>query len=160
MNIPVKNFQIYGDLPGEVIERLNRKFGVGASVGAGAPSDDKENHNPGSKPATSVPTPSTANSSTTASTSTPSSIPSKPTTPPRDPTSKFRNNLEDFVENMLEKNPEDDKMTELAELLARIPTSLSDTEFISGMVQKGVSRREILSLACMIDDAKKLEGNY
>ena len=141
-----------------MIERLNRKFGMGA--GAGALSDDKGNNNPGAKPTTSVPASSTTSSSTTASTSTPTSTPSKPTTPPRDPTSKFRNNLEDFVENMMEKNPEDEKMTELAELLARIPTSLSDKEFISGMVQKGVSRREILSLACMMDDAKKLEGYY
>jgi len=141
-----------------VIERLKRKFSTGAKADT-SPDNDKSNDE-GPKPATSVSASSTANSPTTASTSTPTSTPSKPTTPPRDPTSKFRNNLEDFVENMLEKNPEDDKMTELAELLARIPTSLSDREFISGMVQKGVSRREILSLACMMDDAKKLEGYY
>jgi hypothetical protein len=37
LNLPVKNFQIYGDLPGEAIEHLTHKFGV--SAGAGAPSE-------------------------------------------------------------------------------------------------------------------------
>ncbi|THY19499.1 hypothetical protein D6D01_07047 [Aureobasidium pullulans] len=30
LEIPIENFQIYGDLPGEVIERLTRKFGAAA----------------------------------------------------------------------------------------------------------------------------------
>jgi hypothetical protein len=52
LRIPVKNFQIYGDVPGEVVERLNRKFGVGS----GATPTNKENNNQGPKPVTSVST--------------------------------------------------------------------------------------------------------
>ena len=46
---------------------------------------------------------------------------------------------------------EDKKMMELTELLAHIPTSLSDKELINVMVDKGVSRRDILSLTDMMD---------
>lgn len=149
LNIPVKNFQIYGDVPGdvpgEVIERLNRKFSIAAK--ADAPPHDNKSNDQGPKPATSVSVPSTANSPNDASTSASVSASSQPTTHPHRPTSKFRNKLDDLVEGMVE----DKKMMELAELLAHIPTSLSDKEFINVMVDKGVSRRDILSLTDMMD---------
>lgn len=119
MNVPIKNFQIYGDLPGEVIERLNRKFGIGA--GAKAPSDDKKPNNPGPKPTISVPASSTVTSPTAASSDTSSPASAKPATPARDPTGQSRNDLANFVKSIANKNPEDRKMMELADRLARIP---------------------------------------
>ncbi|KAH0155170.1 hypothetical protein KCU82_g10764, partial [Aureobasidium melanogenum] len=109
LNIPVKHFEAYGDLPGEVIERLNRKFGVVA--GAGATPDD--NNDGGPAPAPSVPATSTSPSSAAAS--------AKPTAPHRDPTGQSCNNLADIVKGMVEKNPDDKKMAELAEQLTRMP---------------------------------------
>jgi hypothetical protein len=116
LSIPVKNFQIYGDLPGEVIERLNHKFGVGVA----ATPENKEGDNEGPKPATSTSPPSTASSPPAASnTSTPTSP--KSTTSPRDPTGQSRNHLADIAKGLADKNPEDEGMMKLANDLARMP---------------------------------------
>lgn len=104
LDIPVKNFQVYGDLPGEVIERLNRKFGVSADGGT---SSDKNNDG-GAAPASSA---STSSKSASAN----------PTAPDRDPTGQFRDNLADIVKNMVDKNPGNEKMAELADQLTRMP---------------------------------------
>jgi hypothetical protein len=119
LNVPVKNFQIYGDLPGKVIERLTRKFGVGA--GAKAPSDDQKPNNSGPKSTDSVPASSTATSPTAASSDTSTPASPKPATPARDPTGQSRNDVADFIKSMAGKNPDDKKMMELADRLARIP---------------------------------------
>ncbi|KAH0087682.1 hypothetical protein KCU60_g14185, partial [Aureobasidium melanogenum] len=109
LNIPVKHFEAYGDLPGEVIERLNRKFAVVAGAGS-TPDNDNDG---GPAPAPSVPATSTPPSSAAAS--------AKPTAPRRDPTGQSRNNLADIVKGMVDKNPGDKKMAELAEQLTRMP---------------------------------------
>jgi len=121
LNIPINNFQIYGDLPGEVIERLNRNFGIGASAGAGASSNDKGNNKPGAKPTASVPASSTTSSSPAVSTGTSTPASDESNTPPRHPTGQSRNDVADFVKSMAEKNPGDPKMMELAEQLAQMP---------------------------------------
>jgi hypothetical protein len=115
LSIPVKKFQVYGDLPGEVIERLNRKFGVGVTD---TTPTKKEGSNQGSGPATSAFTSSTANPSpaTSSNASTP-----KPTTPPRDPTGQSRNHLADIAKSLADKNPEDEGMMKLANDFARMP---------------------------------------
>ncbi|KAG9552436.1 hypothetical protein KCU71_g12298, partial [Aureobasidium melanogenum] len=109
LNIPVKHFEAYGDLPDEVIERLNRKFGVVA----GARATPGTNNDGGAAPASSVPATSTPPSSAAAS--------AKPTVPHRDPTGQSRNNLADIVKGMVDKNPGDKKMAELAEQLTHMP---------------------------------------
>lgn len=115
LDIPVKNFQVYGDLPGEVIERLNRKFGVAAEAGA-TPNNNNNDNGGGPASATSIPA-----SSAAASPGTPSSASAKPTAPHRDPTAQSRNSLADIVKSMVDKNPGDKKMAELVDQLTRIP---------------------------------------
>jgi hypothetical protein len=110
LSIPVKKFQIYGDLPGEVIERLNRKFGVGITPTP----DNKEDSNRG--PSTS----STTNSSPTTSSTASTPASPKPTTP-RDPTGQSRNDVAELVKGIADKNPEDEGMMRIANELARMP---------------------------------------
>ncbi|KAG9698284.1 hypothetical protein KCU95_g13409, partial [Aureobasidium melanogenum] len=107
LNTPVKNFKVYGDLPGEVVNRLNRKFGVAVEAGA-VPHNNDGNNDGGPLPAISKPP-----SSSTAS--------AKPTAPHCDPPGQSCNSLADIVKSMVEKNPGDQKMAELAERLARRP---------------------------------------
>lgn len=91
LNVPVKNFKVYGDLPGEVINRLNRKFGVVTE--AGNSPDDNNDDGGRSRPT------------------------STPTAPHRDPTGQSRNSLADIVKSMVDKDPGDKKMAEIAEEL-------------------------------------------
>jgi hypothetical protein len=111
LSIPVKKFQIYGDLPGEVIDRLNRKFGVGVT----GTHTKKEGSDRGPTPATS----STATSSPAASNASTAASP-KPTTP-RDPTGQSRNDVAHIAKSLADKNPEDKEMMKLADDLARMP---------------------------------------
>jgi hypothetical protein len=100
LNIPVKNFQIYGDLPGEVIERLTRKF----RDAVGATPDDKKSDD--QDPATS----------SNVFPATP-----EPTALPRDPTGQSRNDVAEFVKSIADKNPGDKGMMKIVDQLARIP---------------------------------------
>jgi hypothetical protein len=116
LNIPVKNFQIYGDLPGEVIERLTRKFRVAAQV---AP-DDKKSDDQGPASTSSTSTASTARS-TPATSSNESPASPEPTTLPRDPTGQSRNDIAEFVKSIADNSPEDKGMMRIADQLARMP---------------------------------------
>jgi hypothetical protein len=111
LSIPVKKFQIYGDLPGEVIERLYRKFGVGV---ADTTLPNEEGSNRGPAPATFSTV--TSSPATSSNASTPAS--SKAT---RDPTGQSRNDIADIAKGLADKNPEDKEMMELANDLARMP---------------------------------------
>jgi hypothetical protein len=116
LSIPVKKFQVYGDLPGEVIERLNRKFGVGIAVTP----DNKEGSNEGPVPTTSVSNSSAATSSPAASSNASTPVSPTPTTP-RDLTGQSRNHLADIAKGLADKNPEDEGMMKLANDFARMP---------------------------------------
>jgi hypothetical protein len=116
LNIPVKKFQIYGDLPGEVIERLTRKFSVATEV---APNNKKSDDHD-SAATTSTSTSSTAKS-TLATSSNASPASTEPTVLPRDPTGQSRNDIAEFVKSIVDKNLEDKGMMKIADQLARMP---------------------------------------
>jgi hypothetical protein len=116
LNIPVKNFQIYGDLPGEVIERLTRKFRVAAETTP----DDKKSDDQDPVPTTSTSASSTARS-TPATSSNASPASPEPTALPRDPTGQSRNDIAEFVKGIADKNPGDKGMMRIADQLARMP---------------------------------------
>ncbi|KAK6004638.1 hypothetical protein QM012_008500 [Aureobasidium pullulans] len=97
LNITVKNFQVYGDLPGEVIRRLNRKFAVAAGAKT---SSDTNNNDSGPLPDTSVPVPISA------------SFDSSPSA--HNLVGKAGNELVDLIKRMADKHPNDKKMAELA----------------------------------------------
>jgi hypothetical protein len=116
LNIPVKNFKIYGDLPGEVIERLARKFRIAPEV---VP-DDKKSNDQGPAPTTSTSTSSSAKSIPATSSNTSTASP-EPTALPRDPTDQSRNGVAEFVKSIADKNPGDKGMMRIADQPARIP---------------------------------------
>ncbi|KAI4731862.1 hypothetical protein E4T49_00101 [Aureobasidium sp. EXF-10728] len=93
LRAPVKTFEIYGDVPGQVIQRLNRKFGVGVQ-------DNKD-------------------SGTVSSIFIPSTTASRPTN--HDTTGQRRKRLAELVKGMAAKNPNDKKMAAFAEQIAGMP---------------------------------------
>ncbi|KAI4723066.1 hypothetical protein E4T48_00710 [Aureobasidium sp. EXF-10727] len=93
LHAPVKTFEIYGDVPAQVIKRLNRKFGVGGQ-------DSKD-------------------SDSTSSAFVPTTIASRPGN--HDTTGQHRKTLAELVKGMAAKHPNDKKMAAFAEKIAGMP---------------------------------------